>query len=281
MSIQRSDLVRAAGEYVLNDEGNKIDDSRFYDAPFIGIASPWDPIFTSYKEIIGQDHLTPKEAFEREFGKDSFSNGSVISIVLPLSETVRKSNRGRTSPSREWALGRAYSDIINPGLAHYLEKYLEDAGYRAVAPSASGWTKIFTTPTGPNSIWSERHVAYVAGLGTFGLNDGLITDKGMTVRFISIITDLILEPDTRTAETYYSGCLFRSSGKCGACIKRCPVGAITENGHDRIKCRAFVYGEESRRLAVSLGGSEKTATGCGLCQTGVPCEFRDPSKAKE
>ena len=38
------------------------------------------------------------------------------------------------------------------------------------------------------SNWSERHVAYVCGLGTFGCQ-GLITSKGLAGRFGSIITD--------------------------------------------------------------------------------------------
>ena len=36
------------------------------------------------------------------------------------------------------------------------------------------------------STWSERHVAYVSGLGTFGLSGGLITAKGQAVRLGSV-----------------------------------------------------------------------------------------------
>jgi len=35
---------------------------------------------------------------------------------------------------------------------------------------------------GPASSWSERHAAYAAGLGTFSLNDALITPKGIAHR---------------------------------------------------------------------------------------------------
>jgi epoxyqueuosine reductase QueG len=33
-----------------------------------------------------------------------------------------------------------------------------------------------------SSNWSERHAAYTAGLGTFGLCDGLITPLGKAMR---------------------------------------------------------------------------------------------------
>jgi epoxyqueuosine reductase QueG len=279
MTIKRSDVIRVARDYVLSVDGNSaLDAGSYFDEPIIGFASSDDVIFDSYKEIIGRDHLTPKEAFEASLGDGTFHGGSVISIALPIGETVRASNRKQEkAPSREWALCRAYSDVIIPGLSHHMEDFFRDAGYHAVAPSASAWIKTFPTATGPNSIWSERHIAYAAGLGTFSLNDGFITERGIAVRFTSLVTDMEAIPDAKVDGPYNSHCLFCSKGICGACIKRCPVGAISENGHDRIKCMAFVYGDESKRLAVSYGSSGKSA-GCGLCQTKVPCEFSNPTK---
>jgi len=55
---------------------------------------------------------------------------------------------------------------------------------------------------------------------------------------------------------------------CGICIERCPVGAITENGHDKNACREFVYSQVDYILETY--GIDIYA--CGLCQTGVPCE---------
>ena len=40
----------------------------------------------------------------------------------------------------------------------------------------------------------------------------------------------------------YSNCLFYVGVNCNACIKRCPAGAITEQGHDKIKCQAYLRG---------------------------------------
>jgi hypothetical protein len=44
------------------------------------------------------------------------------------------------------------------------------------------------------SNWSERHSAYIAGLGTFCLSYSLISEKGCAGRYGTVVTDLDLEP---------------------------------------------------------------------------------------
>jgi epoxyqueuosine reductase QueG len=123
------------------------------------------------------------------------------------------------------------------------------------------------------STWSERHAAYAAGLGTFSLNDGFITEKGIAHRCGSIITNETITPTRKTCRDPWSNCLFSRDGSCGLCIERCPVGAISRQGHDKEKCQAFVYGELRKSAGVLYGVME---TGCGLCQTRVPCECKIP-----
>ena len=115
------------------------------------------------------------------------------------------------------------------------------------------------------SNWSERHVAFVCGLGTFGLSKGIITSKGVAGRFGSIITELYLSPQKREYENIYEYC-----SMCGACIKKCPVNAISiENGKDHIICSKFLD---------KTAEKYKPRYGCGKCQIGVPCESRIPKK---
>jgi epoxyqueuosine reductase QueG len=128
------------------------------------------------------------------------------------------------------------------------------------------------------SIWSERHIAFAAGLGTFSLNDAMITEKGIAVKLLSAVTNLKLEPDVRKAKSHTENCLYLSKGTCGACIQRCPVGAISKEGHDKMKCYAYVYGEESKQAAAAIGASAKAGSGCGLCQSNVPCENKNPCR---
>lgn len=272
-------------KYVLESKENwfgQIND-HYYDEPIIKFASADDPLFEEYKKIIGEHHFTPKEAFELAFEEGSYNGGTVISVAMPINEKIRKSNAVQTQwPSKEWVLTRTFGDeIVIKGLAKHLENLLNERGHRTVSPYASKWFKIHRDESGPTSNWSERHVAYVAGLGTFSINDGFITEKGIAVRLISVVTELKLIPDIRKAKNHTENCLLCSKGICGVCIKRCPVKAISKEGHDKIKCYQYVYGEESSNLAQSYGGSPKAGSGCGLCQTGVPCEGRNPNRIRD
>jgi ferredoxin len=248
-----------------------------YEEPLVGVASVNDPIFQEYKTIIGDRHLTPTEAFERAFSKN-MSEGSVISVALPVSQQVTQSNRIQKDwPSKEWTLLRTFGDeIFLPNVAKHIISLINDMGCEAVAPGYSDWFEIYRTANGPSSIWSERHIAFAAGLGTFSLNDAMITEKGIAIKLLSVVTNLKLEPDVRKAKSHTENCLYLSKGTCGACIQRCPVGAISKEGHDKMKCYARVYGEASQQAAAAVGASAKAGSGCGLCQSRVPCENRNP-----
>jgi epoxyqueuosine reductase QueG len=152
--------------------------------------------------------------------------------------------------------------------------WLSELGPRALAPQyAPQWQEFADTPVGIASSWSERHAAYAAGLGTFSLNDGLITSRGIAHRLGSVITSLVLPPTARTAPDHRHNCLFHRNGSCGACISRCPVGALSRKGHDKGLCKSLVYGSAPAAVGPIYGVQQ---TGCGLCQTAVPCESRIP-----
>ena len=190
---------------------------------------------------------------------------------------VRKANRrARTYPSEEWARIRVYGEAFNVALRHHVVKSLKDAGHAAIAPMlVPNWTIVKSERFSYASSWSERHAAHAAGLGTFGLCDGLITAKGKAMRAGSVVARISIEPTPRPYADHRAYCLFFAEGTCGKCIDRCPARAITEAGHDKEKCR--------QHLARSREYVEKTykfvGYGCGLCQVGVPCEAGIPVKA--
>ncbi len=246
----------------------------YFGEPLVEFASATAPIFTRYKEIIGEFHLTPAEIFEKTFSV-GLTGGTVICWILPISRHARESNRVEARyPSLEWARTRTYGEECNDRLREHLVAFLAGLGHRAVAPMISRvWKRIESSPVGIASNWSERHAAYAAGLGTFSLNDGLITRKGIAHRCGSVITDLILTPSPVFVHTHTANCLFSRDGSCGRCIGRCPAGAITEAGHHKEKCRQYVY----ERIPSEAGYRyDVEGRGCGLCQTDVPCEDRIP-----
>ena len=139
--------------------------------------------------------------------------------------------------------------------------------------------KFVESPTvGYASNWSERHIAYACGLGAFGLSDGLITAKGKAMRVGSVITDLPLTPSQRIYPHHQAACLHFFDDSCMVCADRCPAGAISADGHDKQKCGAY--------LATVIQPAKKDEygvqiTGCGLCQTKVPCELGIPKQIRK
>ena len=273
----RSTVIDEIRKFVAGHPANLLPDGSgpLFDKPLVGFAGFTDPLFLRYREIIGPFHLSPTEVLAGEAGKGE-GEGTVVCWVLPVAESVRQSNRGETFyPSRQWSWVRHHGEAFNGLLRRHLAGWLQERGHRAEVPQYSPlWQELVDTPAGIASTWSERHAAYAAGLGTFSLNDGLITEKGIAHRLGSVVTDLVLEPSPRTSTDHRSNCLFyRKPGSCAVCVRRCPVGALSPEGHDKGICREHVYGTVPQTRAEEYGVK---ATGCGLCQTAVPCEFRVP-----
>ncbi|RQW86046.1 MAG: epoxyqueuosine reductase [Geobacter sp.] len=266
-------IIRFVAECTANQFPDS--ESPYFDEPLVGFADASDPLFSSYKEIIGPHHLTPWELMETAFPGKEFVAGTVVCWILPISESTRWSNRNENLwPSREWALTRTHGEAFNNALRRHLTNVLLAKGHQTLAPLLSkGWHTV-KTAEGLSSTWSERHAAFAAGLGTFSLNRGFISERGIAHRCGSVITDLIITPSPRRYQQYDENCLFCRNGSCGTCISRCPVGAITRFGHDKERCRAYGYETVVREVGERYGVA---TPGCGLCQTGVPCETGIPA----
>jgi len=260
-----------------------LDDYVMWDEPLVGFADGDDPIFTEYKTIIGPEHLTPREALAKAYDKspeDMPASLSVISWILPAAEETRRTNRAETHlPSRLWSHTRWYGEKFNEKLRAHMVELLTAMGYLATAPFIQPYFKTYSNEKGLYSNWSERHLSYAAGLGTFSLSDGLITERGIAMRCGNVVTSLVLPASPRTAAGPYANCLFYAGVNCQACIDRCPAGAVTEQGHDKIKCYQYLrdIGYRVEELRKSYD-NETSIAGCGLCQTKVPCESENPTR---
>jgi ferredoxin len=261
-----------------------IDDYIMWAEPLVKFADGDDPIFTEYKSIIAPTHLTPREALAKAYNKspeDMPAGLSVISWILPAVGETRKSNGVETRvPSRLWSHTRWYGEKFNDELRAYVVELLTDKGYLAAAPALLPYFEMYSNEQGLYSNWSERHIAYAAGLGTFSLSDGLITERGIAIRCGSVVTSLALPASLRTANSPYSNCLFHLGVNCRACIDRCPAGAITEMGHDKNKCQQYLDDLSYSPTLLSKDGydNDRSVVGCGLCQTKVPCESQNPAR---
>ncbi len=266
--MNRQTIFELAKNFVLNSPLNvvcdeKIKDLRLFETPLMGVANAFDPYFEKLKEpgAIGP-HFGPPEAWLP-------GAKSVISFFLPFTERVRKANaESFPLPAYEWLCGRVEGQAFLNELSAYLVREIIASGANAVSPYID--PRFWTTdppfaPDSPSftSNWSERHIGFIAGLGTFGLSKGFISEKGMAGRMCSVVTDLPLDPDLRKYSDIYEYCTM-----CGACIRRCPAGAISkETGKDHAACKAYF---------VSIRVHCSPRYGCGKCQTTVPCETSAP-----
>jgi len=156
-------------------------------------------------------------------------------------------------------------------------KDLEEGGLQAVAidllPELC-WK--ISDKYGMAAKWSHRHAAHAAGLGTFGLSDGLITKNGKAMRCTTFLVRAQIDPDKRDYEKYNEWCQFYNDGTCGVCIARCPAGAITEKGHDKQKCSDYEDGIKAKLIKEGKM-NPKYIGSCGLCQCNVPCQDGIPN----
>jgi epoxyqueuosine reductase len=274
------EIVEMIRSFLLNPEENRLwlePGERAWAEPLVGFSKGSDPLWLSLKESIGPFHWTPAEVFSQAFPGINAdpSELTVISWVLPQTEATKADNRQETSfPSHRWARTRTFGEDINNNLKKHLVSSLQALGHETVAPTLHSEFSWQNSPQyGHASNWSERHVAYVSGLGTFGLCDGLITPAGKAMRLGSVVTHMQIPPTPKTYRSHTDYCLFFSKGTCKKCISRCPAGAISENGHDKNKCLEYVFGKAIPYIKSNYGFDGYS---CGLCQTGVPCESGIP-----
>jgi len=280
-------LKQQIRDFINDNEKNRraeLGEGVYFEEPLVGFASGTDPLFQEYKNIIGSFHLTPQEIIENalkdkgvHFPESELEQISVISWILPMPEDTQRSNRKEKHfPSKLWAYTKDFGEVCNSALRRHITSFLENLGYVAAAPILSPAFRLFRDENaGWTSNWSERHIAYACGLGTFSLSDGFISSKGIALRIGSIVTTLKLTPSERKYRAYRENCLLFRNQKCGKCMRRCPAGAITEEGHDKDKCLKYMNSESFKTKYLEYG-LQTTPSACGLCQTGTPCEFEIP-----
>ena len=256
---------------------------QIYQEPLLAVAGAANPLFAELKKegAIGPHYRTPREWLP--------SARTVVCYFLPFTEPVRRSNRETSfMASSAWQHGRIEGEEMNLAFRKRLAEWLRLQGYESLVPCQDPRYQVIEPRS---SNWSERHAAYIAGLGTFGMSRGLITAKGIAGRFGSVITAAPLAVTERPYQDLYEYCT-----RCGACAARCPAGAIVP-GLDLNQCKsnaacgAFLH---PLKVLSAAGGDtrppedqgepyppvRKIRFGCGKCQVGVPCEGRNPA-AKE
>jgi epoxyqueuosine reductase QueG len=275
------DVLEAAAKLFLDGPGNGLGPGgeRIYAEPIFGYASAGDPLWADIAADIGEDFWRPEAAFERGRPGSGLEAASlsVAVILCPQTEaTIADQRRAKGFPAERWIRSRFLHDRIIDPMCDQVAAALAEAGVAAVVPDHLPGFGAKPHPRYQiSSQWSHRHAGFVAGLGTFGLCDGLITTVGKAHRLGSLVVAAQLAPTPRAYSGPYDYCLWHNSGRCAKCADRCPAGALTKSGHDKILCQAFLNEVSAPRISAQWP-ELKGAYGCGLCQSAVPCDTRRP-----
>ena len=236
---------------------------RFYKPPLIAIGSAFNEGFLKLKDpnVVGKHHKMPTDWLPEA--------KTVISLFLPFTERVIKSNtKDKKTPSLEWLFTRVDGQQHLLATGALVRDALIKKGYKAVVPYADDKYVMRVSLKETHipipvysSNWSERHVGYITGLGTFGRMTNFISKSGTCGRLISIVTDWQTKPDEKDYEGIYDYC-----GECMACYRACPGDAFDEHGKAIKKCSEYIH-ETCKSFTPRYG--------CGKCQSGLPCSTRN------
>ena len=157
---------------------------RIFEQPLVGFVRGDDPILTEYKKIIGPHHFTPFEIMKWQAEKNNVpapdaEDLSVVSFVMPLTRKTKDDNAKKDDwASERWAQTRLLGEIFSQKFVREMVTDLMNRGILAIAPDV---TPLFNKKRYPvvgwASPWSHRHMAYAAGLGSFGMHDFLLPKK--------------------------------------------------------------------------------------------------------
>jgi epoxyqueuosine reductase QueG len=254
-------------ENFINEYEHQENVSTKWGKPLIGFADANHSYILEFKDLITSGHKLPKDVI--------VGASIVIVYFIPFTKELSDTNKNSGDiASPEWALAYEETNALFVHLNQYLIEELREMGYHAgVSPEALTFDQ-----NSLKSNWSHRHFAKAAGLGTFGINNMLITKIGCCGRYSSIVTDIDVEPDIPSDEEY---CFYKKNGSCGICVKSCPSGALTLNGYDRQKC--YQVCKKNAELYQEFGNSYTDETGkksssigsevCGKCVVNMPCSF--------
>jgi len=224
--------------------------------PLVGFASADDPLFLKLREVVQPKHALPGDLLP--------AAQTAVAFFLPFESELQKENaQAGPYPARSWAVAYVETNRLIRDLSDHLKTFLEGAGFQAaLIPATHNYD-----PEILMSNWSHRHIAYIAGLGRFGVNHWLITEKGCCGRFGSLVTDAYFPPSPRPEQ---ESCLHFGGYECGGCVKKCVYGALSIDRFDRRACNQQLLKNESHFSDL------ETSDVCGKCGCGLPCSTTNP-----
>ena len=226
--------------------------------PIIKIIPAGNEKIREFRDYVSPSHLRPEDILP--------GAKSIICYFIPFHESIPNSNIEGDIASIEWAGAYVKTNKLIGTIADKVEVFMAGHGLKAgKLPATHNYNKEDLI-----SNWSHRHVAFLAGIGTFGKNNMFITKNGCCGRLGSIIIDYEFSEYEPVGEIKEK-CLSKTGKVCDICINRCMVGAYSDGTFDRHKCHGQCLKNGKRYEA--LGAADV----CGKCVVGLPCSLGEPA----
>lgn len=224
------------------------------DIEYVGIApaDPYEELAAIWKKRLDKGHITGFE--ERELSRridPRLTMPNALSVIVCLFPYFIGSNEDANLSKSSFSID--YHIIAKAKLeqiGQFLKSKIPGFEYKAFVD---------------NGPLVDRYLAYLAGLGYFGINSHIITDKYGSYVFIGyIINNFPFEADKP---------LNRTCIQCGGCVRSCPGCAILGDFNiNPLACKSYLTqkkGELSEEETNILKKS-KLVFGCDICQDVCP-----------
>ncbi len=232
---------------------------NYWRTPLVGYADANDPLFNELKTVVSPSHAHPNDLLQNA--------KTVIAFFIPFIKEITSSNIKNKDCSDLWAESYIITNQLIMDLSNHLNNFMLQHGHQSkVIPATHNFDEEKLI-----SDWSHRHIAYISGLGTFGMNNMLITEEGCGGRLGSMITTAEISPSSRPDHEH---CLYKFDQSCKKCMERCVNHAFTDMQFDRFRCHEMCLDNNARLTQFG------TTDVCGKCLVGVPCTFTDPTKKR-
>lgn len=223
---------------------------------YVGIApaEPYRDFEKIWQKQIERGYISgfeEKDIAKRVYPKLTLEDAkSVIVCLFPYYSGNTETEKANLS---KYVYGLDYHLIIKEKLeaiGNFLDKYIHDFHYKCFVD---------------NGPFSDRFLAYKAGLGFWGINNHIITEKYGSYVFIGyIINNYPFEVDTPQDKT----CI-----QCFECVRKCPgqciLGDFTINP---LRCKSYIT-QKKKDLSeqdIEIMKKHNLIWGCDVCQDVCP-----------